>query len=341
MRPLLPSTSSSSRRPTLRRQPGEKQDTGCSLLPCRPCFFQRSPRMPAMIRFSCPVCQTVLTCPDHGGGRKISCPDCGQRLLIPPSVQVRNKTVLGEPMPPSELKSPETVRPPVRAQPKHYRAGYHAVSASQHFPHLAKVVCTSTGIGLGCIVGYFSAHYFAIFGGFLLLGEPHSPARDQLVPGHMLLWALLLGVAGLGLGFLMDGGQGSSRSRRPFAGVRTPSHRPGCWPTAIAVATLLSVLWLWVAALLARGPHWNGSPGTYASYEDAVNSTNRLDRALAPWKTDSSTFFAGVLLFSLAVSFVLVILSFCLWNRHTVPGRVLIIAASILLIPSVCCGLFL
>ena len=34
----------------------------------------------------------------------------------------------------------------------------------------------------------------AFFGGLALLGEPYSPARYSLVPGHMLLCGTLLGV---------------------------------------------------------------------------------------------------------------------------------------------------
>jgi hypothetical protein len=52
-----------------------------------------------MVRFACPTCQKVLKAPDHGIGQKTSCPRCGQRLLIPGPVQVRNKTVLGHPLP--------------------------------------------------------------------------------------------------------------------------------------------------------------------------------------------------------------------------------------------------
>lgn len=51
-----------------------------------------------MIRFACPTCQKVLKVPDHGAGRKTSCPKCGQRMLIPPpeNPATNNKTVLGQ-----------------------------------------------------------------------------------------------------------------------------------------------------------------------------------------------------------------------------------------------------
>src|SRR5438105_3921294 len=74
-----------------------------------------------MIRFACPACQKVLTCQDNGAGRKVACPRCGQRLLIPPPppmaipVRVQTKTILGRSLPdPSAslaLPSPADKRP--------------------------------------------------------------------------------------------------------------------------------------------------------------------------------------------------------------------------------------
>jgi hypothetical protein len=134
---------------------------------------------------------------------------------------------------------------------------------------------------------------------------------------------------------------GVAGSSDPFAGMRSPSGGPIRLPTALAIAALLSVFWLWVAALLARGPHWNGSLRTYRSYWYAVEARDRLDEQLAYLGTNSSTLFVGVLVLSLALSSGLVICNFCLWNRHSGPGRVLTIAAAVLLLPCTCCGLFL
>jgi DNA-directed RNA polymerase subunit RPC12/RpoP len=54
-----------------------------------------------MIRFTCPTCRAILGCPDHKAGRKMPCPKCGQRLLVPNPIKpaANNKTVLGEPLP--------------------------------------------------------------------------------------------------------------------------------------------------------------------------------------------------------------------------------------------------
>jgi DNA-directed RNA polymerase subunit RPC12/RpoP len=37
----------------------------------------------AVIRFQCPACKKVLKVADDGASRKVNCPRCGQRLLIP------------------------------------------------------------------------------------------------------------------------------------------------------------------------------------------------------------------------------------------------------------------
>jgi uncharacterized paraquat-inducible protein A len=38
-----------------------------------------------MIRFQCPLCNTVVSAPDADAGRKGDCPKCGQRLQVPPA----------------------------------------------------------------------------------------------------------------------------------------------------------------------------------------------------------------------------------------------------------------
>lgn len=67
-----------------------------------------------------------------------------------------------------------------------------------------KITLTVAGIVVGCIVGYFSAHYFALWGGFALFGVPHSPARNALVPGHVLFFGCALGAAGFVAGHFLS-----------------------------------------------------------------------------------------------------------------------------------------
>src|SRR5262249_22671261 len=79
--------------------------------PRRQCRVRRSYYFgPPMIHFACPACRKVLKVEDQGAGRKISCPRCGQRLLIPaapaPPPRVQARPVLGEPLPASSTPSP-------------------------------------------------------------------------------------------------------------------------------------------------------------------------------------------------------------------------------------------
>lgn len=67
-----------------------------------------------MISFQCPVCGVVINAPDEAGGRKGTCPKCGQRLKVPtpPATNPKKQTVLGklitaaEPIPVIPVPSP-------------------------------------------------------------------------------------------------------------------------------------------------------------------------------------------------------------------------------------------
>ncbi len=63
-----------------------------------------------MIYFQCPTCRKELKAQDGFAGRKVECPDCGQRLLIPPPEQATGDTVLGlrvpNPTVPAKTTSP-------------------------------------------------------------------------------------------------------------------------------------------------------------------------------------------------------------------------------------------
>lgn len=70
------------------------------------------------IRFACPVCKTTYTVNDRYGGKKAECKSCGQRIQVP--APTRNKTVLGEVLPPVEAGGPSpTTPPPAAARPAH------------------------------------------------------------------------------------------------------------------------------------------------------------------------------------------------------------------------------
>ena len=136
-------------------------------------------------------------------GKVVLCPKCKNRFVV----KLQANSVDGP--------SP-TAQPPVPPPPPIQNADFNQESVPQFVtrnkitvqkkitaPELALPALTTTlGIGIGCVTGYFAAHHFAFFGGFALLGQPYSPARSSLVPGHMLLCGILLGLLGLGLGVL-------------------------------------------------------------------------------------------------------------------------------------------
>jgi DNA-directed RNA polymerase subunit RPC12/RpoP len=77
-----------------------------------------------MIRFACPACKKVLKVADDGAGKKVNCPGCGQRLLIPaapmPVVPVRDRVVLAEAPPSPPTSSPVSAS---RSAPPKVRQG--------------------------------------------------------------------------------------------------------------------------------------------------------------------------------------------------------------------------
>ncbi len=66
-----------------------------------------------MIYFQCPTCRKDLKAQDGFAGRKVECPDCGQRLLIPPPEQATGDTVLGLRVPNPEIPA-NTPKPVAR-----------------------------------------------------------------------------------------------------------------------------------------------------------------------------------------------------------------------------------
>jgi hypothetical protein len=59
----------------------------------------------------------------------------------------------------------------------------------------------AVGIGTGCLVGWFSTHHFPVYGGIMMMSQPYSKARWDLLPGHMLIWSLALGFGFAFVGF--------------------------------------------------------------------------------------------------------------------------------------------
>ncbi|GEM_PF-6749231 len=124
-----------------------------------------------MIRFRCGNCQTLCSYPT--AGEKVSCPKCGQKLLVPslPPPPAQNKTVLGvlEPstsivqpsLPTAQLPFAEPIidtflvhgeskssQPPMAADQKHSRERPINRDSSREEPSGIAVLFAVGGLGL-------------------------------------------------------------------------------------------------------------------------------------------------------------------------------------------------
>ena len=155
----------------------------------------------------CPHCRTgnELRLP----GLPITCKNCAKVFFAREPEAPSSTSFQIQPPPPPVIAPVVTQRsasPPfagVRAVPRQPHTASNK-SRKRSWAKYEMLILGVIGVGLGVIVGYFAAHHFAFFGGFALLGEPYSPARNSLVPGHMLLCAILLGGAGVLIGFIRN-----------------------------------------------------------------------------------------------------------------------------------------
>jgi len=53
---------------------------------------------------------------------------------------------------------------------------------------------------LGAILGYTASQFYPLWGGILALGQPFSPARQSLIPGHVVAFAFV----GIALGLYVN-----------------------------------------------------------------------------------------------------------------------------------------
>lgn len=60
------------------------------------------------------------------------------------------------------------------------------------------------GILIGCFLGYYLAEYFPLWGGLFVLGVPFSEARNYLVPSHVIVFSISLGIFGFILGYFLN-----------------------------------------------------------------------------------------------------------------------------------------
>jgi hypothetical protein len=102
---------------------------------------------------------------------------------------------------------------------------------------------------------------------------------------------------------------------------------------------LLSVFWLPIPIHIARGPHWNGSPETYANYK-ALEAQQKYLRELDGGLPINDLMDQGLLVFSAGCSFCLLIASYSLWKRHNAFGKVVTVVATVMIAPCGFCGVW-
>jgi S1-C subfamily serine protease len=99
-----------------------------------------------MIQFSCPPCKKVLKVAPEHGGKKLSCPGCGQRLQVPAAMPARNKTILGSSLPETASHSATASSRPAAAQPAN-AAWYYLHNGKQQGPVTLAVLQDLTRAG--------------------------------------------------------------------------------------------------------------------------------------------------------------------------------------------------
>lgn len=175
----------------------------------------------AMIAFACTECGKRLEVKDEHAGKKAKCPSCGAVVAVPQKLRDRDEA--GEQIYDDRASLDDLAAAVQRTGRVHTRAQQARRACSK--PALApsvgpagigskrrrkpkrgnmKVGLAILGIVIGSIVGYFAAHHFALWGGFVLIGAPYSPARNSLVPGHVLFFAVVLGAIGFAIGYSLD-----------------------------------------------------------------------------------------------------------------------------------------
>ncbi len=134
------------------------------------------------ISFACPGCGAAYHVAERKTGKRTTCPKCGQGMRVPPPV--RRMAVPG-------METPEVATEETDPRSRRMATVFYLLN------------WIIFGAIVGCAAGYYFAHHAPLFGGLYMLGMPYSPARDTLVPGHVLLCGILCGLLGLGAGCLI------------------------------------------------------------------------------------------------------------------------------------------
>jgi DNA-directed RNA polymerase subunit RPC12/RpoP len=117
-----------------------------------------------LIRFTCASCGKRLKAADDGAGQKISCPRCGQRLMVPQQMQ-------------NQSSVPQPATPPLWPP--------HASHGSQAVPQAGQVLVHCPGCGRAIILQVheltLNIECAGCFKQFVP-SEPHSPASVPRQP---------------------------------------------------------------------------------------------------------------------------------------------------------------
>ena len=173
---------------------------------------QHVPQGNVMARWKCPQCSRIYpvqpkSCPSctKPGTHTVECPDCGKECKVPAmAAGKRGRCICGNVFRieiPSATPSCDLSENTFRPNPTEPSA--NPTSKTNSGISLI-VICSFASIGgcFGGVVGLFAAHYFALWGGFVLMGEPGSLARWSLVPGHMALIGSIFSITGGLVGWL-------------------------------------------------------------------------------------------------------------------------------------------
>ena len=153
---------------------------------------------------NCPYCNAKVLNDGTLAGQMVACPTCGRQFTTPIQGPVAPPLASETAVPPPPpMQGATAAQPFVQKKPRTPHQ-YNTPRLKRALMKYPMILYGIIGASAGCVVGYFAAHHFAFYGGFALIGEPYSPARSSLVPGHMLLCGVLLGAIGVLSGFIQN-----------------------------------------------------------------------------------------------------------------------------------------
>ena len=148
---------------------------------------------------SCPHCQSLM---DDGGvaGQVIACPHCKDFFEVPgepPALPSEGDPLFAPPISPTVQQAN-----PYASSISSRRAAFSKKQGDRSLGQkivMASIVGSLCGIALAVPLGIVASQYFPFFGGWLIeIAEPFSPARQQSLPEH----AIVFGICGALLGAL-------------------------------------------------------------------------------------------------------------------------------------------